>query len=161
MDPAQMKTTLEDPRFREEPRNNETAEVARDRMVLPDTMTEEAALLAEKTAKANKIVAENFEKSIKNYKLRRNGPCLCGSDLKFKKCCMLKIREGKLPAVTLSQRKQPHTVTVAPTRKLRNALRKRKPETPQETTGQEDREEPDTPKDARGLRYTYPKDPTR
>ena len=32
-------------------------------------------------------------------KIRRNGPCPCGSRKKFKKCCLGKVRDGELDQV--------------------------------------------------------------
>jgi len=162
MDPAQIKIMEDDPRFQEEPQANNPAEVARDRLVVPANLQEETKALTDQVAKAQKIVNKQIAVSVSpSGKLRRNGPCLCGSGKKFKKCCQLKIRAGYIDPVSLSGSKPPTTVTTPPTRKLRNAQRKNKPETSQETTGQEDRGEPDTSKDAREPRYTYPKDPTR
>ena len=35
----------------------------------------------------------------KKNKIGRNDPCPCGSDLKFKKCCMRKYRDARLEAI--------------------------------------------------------------
>ena len=42
--------------------------------------------------------------SAKTGKIRRNGPCPCGSGAKFKKCCLDKVRAGELQ--TLRFRRQ-------------------------------------------------------
>jgi uncharacterized protein YecA (UPF0149 family) len=38
-------------------------------------------------------------------RIRRNGPCPCGSQIKFKKCCLPRVRSGEL--VRLPKQKRP------------------------------------------------------
>lgn len=112
----------DDPRYREEPQTEDKAEVARDRLVVPADLQAETKALTGQVQKAQKIVRDQIAVSVSpSGKLRRNGPCLCGSGRKFKACCMQKIKTGYIPPVSLSGRPQPVTVPVPPTRKLRKA----------------------------------------
>lgn len=59
----------------------------------------------------------------KKGRVRRNGPCLCGSGKKYKRCCRIRVRAGEIPPPMERGRGIP-TVRVLPTRKLRYRLRK-------------------------------------
>jgi hypothetical protein len=122
MNPDQIINAENDPRFREELEDSTPPEVVRERLVVPADMEAETKVLTERVQKARDTVKRNIAVSVSpSGKLRKNGPCLCGSGKKFKKCCQLKIKAGYIDPVSLSGTPAPHTVPVPPTRKLRKA----------------------------------------
>jgi hypothetical protein len=61
----------------------------------------------------------------KDGKIRRNGPCPCGSRRKFKACCLDKVRDGGYPRINLDGiKKDPPTQRIPPTKKLRKLVEK-------------------------------------
>jgi hypothetical protein len=120
MNPDQIVNAENDPRYREEPEVDTKPEVARDRLVVPSDLEAETRRQVERLTKAQQTVQKQIAVSVSpGGKLRKNGPCLCGSGRKFKRCCMLKIKDGFLPPANLSGRPAPFTKQVPPTRKLR------------------------------------------
>ena len=73
--------------------------------VTADDLNREAEAEADRIRTLAKEAAETAVKGrvevkiTESGRIRKNGPCPCGSGRKFKKCCLGKVREGELTRV--------------------------------------------------------------